>query len=655
MRDRSLFILVALALLVCASLPIQANGKPEQAGTPQAAAAAPGKLSEAPMLAELVRAGKLPPVAQRLPPNPVVVKPANSVGKYGGTLYGTGLAPETTNDAQIGMVAGLFRFSDDLNTITPEVAEGYEFSSDNKTCTIRLRKGIKWSDGEPFNADDMMFYFDDFQFNKDLAPTLSTQWQPGKQPMKVTKVDDYTVRFDFAVPNPAFALIHYSGAPIEPWRPKHWLQKYHIKYNPNADKEAKALGFDDWKARFLKIAFNWNYGVMEADIPVLGPWRPIKNDSQRQYYERNPYYWKVDTQGKQLPYIDKVTVEYASSLDVVNLKAISGDVSFSGLDLLLINYPVLKEREKAGGYTVRLISSERGADVAIALNQNHKDPVLKQIFGDVRFRQALSVAIDRNEINELVFLGQATPRQATINESASFFKKEWADNYAQYDPALANKLLDAVGLDKRGPDGVRLRPDGKPMAFQLEYLPHEGPKKQTFELVVKQLAKVGLKVDAAERERSYLLTRLNAGTHDASGWHVDRQLERAAYTYGSTQKLGPGGDSAITWGKAWRDWFISGGKSGTEPPQEAKDLFDAYGKWQETVMGTPEYAQAGIKVYDLIARNLWVIGIVGEGPSPVVIKNNLENVFAADKKRSWWGAAEWFWLPYAPEQWYFKD
>jgi peptide/nickel transport system substrate-binding protein len=294
--------------------------------------------------------------------------------------------------------------------------------------------------------------------------------------------------------------------------------------------------------------------------------------------------------------------------------------------------------------------------VAIAPNQLHPDPVMKQLFGDVRFRQALSLAINRDEINELVFLGQGTPRQATINESASFFKKEWAEHFAKFDLDQANKLLDAVGLDKKGADGVRLRPDGKPMQFLLEYLPHEGPKKQTLELVVKHWAKVGLKAEAAERERAFLLTRLNASQHDISGWHVDRQLERASYTYGSTQKLGPGGDSAITWGKPWRDWFISGGKSGQEPPQEAKDLFDAYAKWQETVLGTPEFAAAAVKVHDLIAKNLWVIGIIGQGPQPVVVKNALENVFLKDDKtRLWWGAANWFWLSHAAEQWFFKS
>ncbi len=656
------------ALTACGvNTPTPAETAPANAAEPTSAAAQPTAASaaatatpapvtqynESPMLAELVKAGTLPPIESRLPANPVVVTPSSEVGKYGGILYATGMAPETTNDAQIGNIAGFFHFSHDLQVATPEVIESFELSPDGKTCTFYLRK-LTWSDGKPFTADDVIFYFEDWQFDKDVAPTLATQWQPGGEPMKYSKVDDHTVKFEFAVPNPAFALLHWSGAPIEPYRARHYMEQFHIKYNPKADEEAKAAGFDNWQARFTKVG-SVNYGVQDPELPILSPWKPVKNDSQHQYYERNPYYWKVDTEGNQLPYIDKMQVEYTSSLEVTNLKALSGEVSLSGLDMLLINYPVLKESESGGDYKVKLVFSERGSDVAFALNQVHPDPAVQEIFGDVRFRQALSVAVNRDEINELVFLGQGVPRQATINESASFFQQEWADNFAQFDIDLANQLLDEIGLNKKDADGFRMRPDGKPFTFQLEYLPHEGPKKETFELVVKYWAEVGLKAEAAARERNYLITRLQASEHDISGWHVDRQLERAAYAYGSTQKLGPGGDLAITWAKPWRDWFISGGKAGMEPPAEAKELFDAYGKWQQTNMGTPEYMEAAKLVHELIGKNLWVIGVIGEGPQPVIIKNNLKNVFSeSDDSKIWWGAANWFWLPHQPWQWFFS-
>ncbi|MGH2561266.1 MAG: ABC transporter substrate-binding protein, partial [Thermomicrobiales bacterium] len=208
-------------------------------------AAQPATFNEAPMLAELVQAGQLPPVAERLPPEPLVVTP-KSVGQYGGTLFGGSMAPETTSDLQVGMVTGLFRFSNDLAETFPEVATGYEFNADYTSCTIILRQGIMWSDGQPFTANDVMFYFEDWQFNPELYPTVPGQWIVGGERIGVTMIDDYTLQFTFAVPNPAFNLIHYSGAPVEPWRPRHYVEQFHITYNPNVTTEATDAGYDSW-------------------------------------------------------------------------------------------------------------------------------------------------------------------------------------------------------------------------------------------------------------------------------------------------------------------------------------------------------------------------------------------------------------------------
>jgi peptide/nickel transport system substrate-binding protein len=505
----------------------------------------------------------------------------------------------------------------------------------------------------------MIFFLEDWQFDEALSPLVSSQWIAGGKSMKFRKENDHTIRFEFAVPNPSFSLIHYSAAPAEPYRPRHFLKQYHIKYNPDADSEAKDAGFESWQDRFLGLTA-FHYGEQDPSVPVLDPWRPVKNDHQGQRYERNPYYWKVDSEGSQLPYIDEVVIDYANDIELANLRAVSGEMSVAGLDLLLSNYPVVKRGEEDGNYRAFLASSERGSDIAIAFNQEHKDPVLKRIFNDVRFRQAASVAIDREEINNLIFLEQSTPRQATINETATFYKPEWGEHFAQFDPDLANKLLDEVGLAEKGPNGIRLRPDGEPMSFQLEFLPQEGPKGDAAEMVVEQWARVGLDVSAMARERGLLLTRLEAGEQDASMWHVDRQLERAAYTYGAqNSKLGAGGNSAVLYAKAWRDWFSSGGESGVEPPEEAKQLEESFIEWQRTAMGTPEYEEAAVRVHDLIAETLWVIGVVGQGPQAVIVKNDLENVLPesilAGEEPLWWGAGNWFWHPHKAEQWFFKS
>lgn len=625
------------------------------------ALAQPAQYNEAPMLAERVAAGDLPPVAERLPEEPMVVQPTNEIGVYGGRLTGAGMAPETTNDVQIGQATGLFRFSNDLREIHPDLATGYEFNDDFTQCTITLRKGLKWSDGQAFTVDDIVFFFEDWKYNKDLYPATQAIYLLGGDRFGIEKVDDVTIRFTFAAPYPSFSVIHFSGAPTEPFRPAHYLRQFHPAYNENVDDDAKAAGFDSWQAYFSLMADgdsdSPHFGASNIAMPVVSPWIPMSADSQRQQYERNPYYHKVDTEGNQLPYVDFMTVEYTSNAEVMNLKAVSGELSVAGLDIQLLNYPIIRRGEEAGNYTTKLVYSERGADVAIAFNPLHPDPVLAALYSDVRFRQALSMGINRNEINELVFLGQGTPRQATVNETASFFDPKWAEHYAQQDLDAANALLDEIGLDQRDGQGVRLRSDGQPVSFQLEYLPQEGPKKEVCELVVKHWQLLGLQVDAAARERGYLIQRLDAQEQHATAWHVDRVLERPAYAYSLDGKLGPGGNSIIRYAREWQNWFNSAGERGVEPPQDAKDLREAYIAWQKTDLGSPEYDAAARKVYDLTAETLYVLGVVGQAPQPVIVRNDVENVFKRDdtETRYWWGAANWFWHTLNPEQWFIKS
>ena len=614
------------------------------------------------MLADLVKAGKLPPVEQRLPAEPVVVKPLRKVGKYGGTAYGPSMTHNNANDMQTINCTGLFSFNNDLSQFTPLVASSWKLSSDYKSATITLRKGLKWSDGTTFDANEMMWFFENMVFDKTYTPVTPAWCQQGGQPMKVSKVDDYTVQFDFAVPSPAFYLLQKTSPPIIPWRPRKFFETIHPKFNPNADAQAKAESYQTWQAKFTKYAqslTNWNYGDMMPEVAVLDPWVTTKLTPNQQLYDRNPYYLAVDTEGNQLPYIDKWQVETYQDLENYNTRTISGDLTLSGHDLLIANYPLLKQNVQKGNYTLLMANSEWGSNVALGFNQCHPDPVIAEIFHDKRFRQAMSVAINRKSINELVFLGLGAARQATMNSSVSFFKQAWADTYAQYDTKLANSLLDQMGLDKKGADGIRLMKDGRPLAFSLEYIAEQAAAKESCDLVVKDWQAVGVKAAAQLRDKTFLQTRLNAAQHDCSGWIIDRALERSFWCEGwGGSKLGPGGSSILTYAKPWQDWLNSGGKTGVEPPQDAKDLATLFNKWQTFAFGTPEYTAAGIAVGDKIADMLYVIGVIGEGPAPVVITNKLENVFSDDvlsgKAKFWFGAAEWYLLPTHAEQWFFK-
>lgn len=661
-----------IALAACAKAAPEPTKSPEKVSQPTAAptklaatatlakaetqAPVPAKYKEAPMLAELVKQGKLPPVEKRLPDNPVVVKPTRTIGKYGGTGHSLGISPTVSHDLQNVSVMGLYRFNDDLSEMTPNVATGHEYSADYKTCTVYLRKGLKWSDGQPFTADDMIFYFEDIQFDPQYSPIISRNWTPGGKPMKVTKLDDYTVKFEFAAPYPAFPLLHKNSPPFSAWYPRHYVKQFHPKYNPKADEEAKAAGFQNWQARFAKIVDWYTPGA-----PVLNPWVCVQSSPTRQDFERNPYFLEVDTEGNQLPYIDRWQVEIAQNLEVFNLKAMSGEVSIAGLNLKLANLPVLKQNEQKGNYRVVMTNMEEGADFAFAFNQLHPDPVLRELFCNVKFRQAISLAVNRQEINEIVYLGMGTPRQATINSSAQFFKKEWAEAFAQYDPATANKMLDELGLNKRGPDGIRLRPDGKPLSFLIEFVDQEGPKKEVCELVSKQVrAAVGVDMVAKQVDKGFLQTRNNAQQQDVCSWHCNRELERAAWVEGWLgSKLGTGGSDCLTYAKAWKDWLQSDGKAGVKPPQEALDMTAAYDRWQSYPFGSTEYIKAGIEVHDWIMKTLYVIGTVGEAAFPIIVHNNLENVFSDDiisgKKRFWFGASSWFLFPTHATQWFLKN
>jgi peptide/nickel transport system substrate-binding protein len=657
-------------LLVCITSMVFGRGGTQQPDPSGGGSSSSGgvksvKYTEAPELNALVRAGKLPPVEQRLPANPVVVTPKERVGKYGGTMFSMSMGPRTTSDAQLMMPVGPIRFTNDLSQPINEVAESWEFSPDYRSYTLKLRPGIKWSSGNPLTADDVLFVFNDFIYDQAIQPGYAPSLAPGGKPITVTKIDTYTVRLDFAVPFPSFMLAHRMD--MEPYIDSVWAKQYHLKYNPNAEALAKSKGFETWQAcihakimgpfgNFLQLPYI--YGTPDLERPTLAPWRVVETDSTKQVYERNPYYWKVDTEGNQLPYINRVVVNYAADQNVVNLQAMTGELSIAGLDLLLINYPELKANERQGNYTVHLVYSEKTAEVAFAFNQIHPDPALNELFTKPQFRKAISMGINREEINNVVFLGQGTIMQATINPTASFFEQSWADEAAKFDPAQANRILDSLGLQRKNAEGVRLLPDGREFSFRLEYVNNEGPKKETFEMVSKHLRdNLGIKCESLARDRGYLSPLLDASKQDASGWHVDRILERSAWINGWDAKLGVGANSVLSYAAPWKVWINTKGAEGIKPSANALELYEAYVQWSNQPYGTSGYTTAGKRVFDLIQRDTFVIGIIGQSPVPLVIKNNLKNVFSAEdkNKKLLWGAANNFELGIlVPEQLYLE-
>lgn len=594
---------------------------------------------EAPMLEVKVAAGELPRVEERLPYDPAVTVPRDEVGEYGGSL---------TSIWEITWIAGpwfygLGMVSPDLEVV-PNIAKGWEISEDGKTFMVYLREGTKWSNGQPFTADDFLFWYEDIILNDELTPVKPTGWSPGGELMQVEKVDDYTLRWRFATSFPRVIEAITGGWQ---WAPKHYLKRWHPKYNPDAQKLAEEEGYDHWWA-----AFKFHYESMEDPRPTLGPWKLTQVDSLGNLYlERNPYYWQVDTAGNQLPYIDRLIQIQTESTEAYTLKLMAGEFEFAGISLPFSNYPLYKQAEEKGDYRVFLARTPVGAEQGFVFNYTHKDPVLRKIFNDIRWRQAMSLAIDRDEMNQALYFGKGTPRQATMAPDASFYEDWMGEYYAEYDPEKANRLLDEMGLKWNEEHQWRLRPDGKDLAINFEY---NIGMTDAFELVKMYWEKVGVKMSLKMLDRGLYQTRLEANEIDVGVWRFDYCTEVRSRKAGPMERFRPPWHEPplCLGGVEWWNWYKSGGETGEEPPEIIKRLYELTEEWGNTLSGSEEYLRIGKEILTINLENLFTIGTVGLIPQPIMLRNDLKNsvrpgeVFVSDYVR---------WIQYQPWQWFFKS
>jgi len=430
------------------------------------------KFNEAPMLAELVKQGKLPSVEQRLPKNPLVVTPVEEIGQYGGTWRRAWLGLSDQWGPNKICHEHLVMFDKGGTKVLPNIAESWKVSRDAKVYTFKIREGLKWSDGTPLTTDDVMFWYEDVVMNKDLTPTVATWLTAGGKPCKIEKVDTYTFRVSFEQPNPLFLINICKSGGNQFFLPKHYGKQFHIKYAPKEEleKKVKDAGFQFWYQLFDAKVSNSNAWLQNPELPVLQPWRNTTlPTATTMIFERNPYYWKIDPAGNQLPYIDRIAHTLVENREVITMKAVSGEIDMQTRHISLPDYTLLMENRAKGNYRALNWKQGVGSDVMICLNQNVKDPVLRKIFEDRRFRQALSIAINRDEIWKLVYLGMGKPRQCSLISGVAFYDPEWEKMWAEYDPKKANELLDKIGLNKRDRDGFRLRPDGKTLALTITF------------------------------------------------------------------------------------------------------------------------------------------------------------------------------------------
>jgi len=602
------------------------------------AAKAPKAFKEAPQLAELVKAGKLPPVAERIGQDPLVIKPLKEIGKYGGTWRAgfTGPADYWNGFRCCSGPDHLMFWDYTGDKAMPNLARGLEMQDGGKAWLVHLRRGMKWSDGKPFTADDFVFWFEDIYGNKDLAPTPSAALAINGKQGVIEKVDTHTVRFRF--PEPYYMLPDVLAGSTDlagQWgayksmggfAPAHYLKQFHPKYVPAAelDKRAKDAKYDSW-VRLFVAKNDW---ALNPDLPVLSPWKTVTpNNTPTWTLERNPYSVFVDTAGNQLPYIDKVVLTLAENLEVINLRAIAGEYDYASRHMDLGKLPVFLENQAKGNYKVYLDPGDY-CDLIIKFNLNYDaDPEIGKLFNTADFRRALSLGIDRDQINETFWLGTGTPGSVVPVDSNKYnpgpqYRKLWST----LDVKKANEMLDKIGLAKKDAQGYRLRADGKGR-LRIEIMTLGGQfvqYTQIAEIIREQWKKIGIDLQVQEVERSLALKRTEANEQQLAAWNNDG----SEHLFTFPQHVFPFELAAVaTSGPHYVKWFHSAGKQGKEPDPRMKELME---KWKRA-FGAPEKEriQLGKDVWRIAAEEVYIIGVVGQGPAAMgvrVVKNNMGNI-----------------------------
>lgn len=604
----------------------------------------PSKFAEAPMLTELVKAGKLPPVEQRLPDpeDLMVIQPLHEIGKYGGNWRRgfTGPADHENGNRIVSMEKILF-WDYTGTKIQPALCKDWKISEDGKVTTVYLRKGAKWSDGVPFTADDFMFWYEDIYSNPELVPTPFPEMLVNGKPGVMKKIDDYTVAFEFPEPNYLFPYILAGSTAIGAgfgtrgafgtfgggYAPAHYLKQFLPKYSSvdEVNKRAKDAGFDDWKAYF-KNRYSW---VLNPEVPVMTPWRTVSPiNTPTWILERNPYFWAVDVEGNQLPYIDRITMTLAENLQVLNLRAVAGEYDLQERHVRLDNLPVLLENQQKGNYTVHLDPALNGSDVAIHMGMAYKgDPEIAKWIRNKDFRHALSLGIDRDQLNETFWLGvgvpgSTAPAESTLYSPGPEYRKKWA----VYDPEQANQILDRIGLDKKDAEGFRLRTDNG-QRLRLELITVGGqfvPYTQIGEMIVQHWKKIGIDVAVKEMERNQAFGTTANNGHQMILWANDG----SEMLYLFPRHALPVDPVECHMGMAYAKWYASGGTQGEKPDDpEMLRAFELFAK--APTLSEKEQIETAKEIWKIIVEQQWSIGTVGQSPAFMgvrVVKNNMGNI-----------------------------
>jgi len=579
----------------------------------------------------------LPPLADRIPQEPLVVVPYSSVGKYGGTLDALSNATEAgTSDFLSIRHVNLVRYSDDLQTIVPNVAKSWEWNSDYTKLTFHLRAGHKWSDGQPFTSADVKFWYDNLMMDTNVFEKLKDYALVGGERMTVDTPDATTVVFNLPAPKPGL-LAHFATSYAQGFQPKHFLGQFHPGISADADAKAKALGFENGYAviRAYYGSSDWTdtpspmlnspdkvAKMPGAAVPTLESHFVVSETTEGRHFVANPYFHMVDTSGQQLPYINEMDEIYANDHEVRLLKLINAEVDYKSQSLGLPDAPILLQNMEKGDYSVQI--KPRISMPTVSFNVTSEDAGKRAIFGDVRFRKAMSIAMDRNAINETAYFGQGEARQYVgFSPVPSFVDPKWLTFATEHDPAGAKALLDEIGLVDQNGDGVRDLPGGAPFILNLQFA-QQGLPGQVVELIAQSWNAVGIQSAVKEVTPDEYRSAQSSNQLDVGLWEKSQPL---AIVLGNNELWVPPFENyfAHRTGMLWAEWVDSNGSSGVEPPEYVKQLMNDINAFQSTPVGTPESNAIGARMVENMTSNLLFLGTVLSA-GPIYHRNALKNV-----------------------------
>ncbi|WP_425067655.1 ABC transporter substrate-binding protein [Reyranella sp.] len=581
-------------------------------------------LKETPMFADQVKSGALPPVDKRVPEQPWVVKyfaGGEGPGQQGGQLN---MLVASARDTRLMTIFSYTRLIiyDDKFKLKPDILESYE-EKDGREFTFKLRAGHKWSDGQPFTTEDFRFFWEDVANNKDLSSGgPNVELMVDGQPPKVEIIDPLTIKYTWDKPNPYFIESQARAAPLFLFRPAHYLKKFHAKYTPEAEilKSAKG-GQQNWVAIYRRN--DVMYANDNIDLPSLNPWvNTTPSPAQRFVYMRNPYYHRIDEKGQQLPYVDRVIFTVAAA-NLVPAKAGLGEADLQPRYLNMRDYTFLQKSAQTSGVNVRLWEAGSGSQLALYPNLTANDEEWRKLMRDVRFRRALSLAIDREELNQVVYIGLAKPSNNTIMPRSDLFKPEYATKWADYDPKLANKLLDEVGLTKKDSQGFRLLPDGRPATIVVEHSSEETEDNDALALIADNWKKIGIKMLTKPQTRDNFRLRTFSGEAVMTAFAGAVTAVPTVNT--SPKEFAPTMLGGLQWSR-WGMFVESKGKQGEKCDLEsACKLLDYVKEW-ETGATPEERRKAWDKILATNADEVFSIGTVNGVRQPVVVGPKVRNV-----------------------------